>query len=74
MSNQTLDAPPMARAKRDDRPVKIDAQILHDAQVVAAAKGISAAEYLSELLRQPVARDLVRFAKDTLKANKDPAD
>jgi hypothetical protein len=57
----------MARAKRNDRPVKIDATVLHEAQVVAASKGIPVAEYLSELLRPLVKRDLLRQAKEALK-------
>lgn len=64
---QTAEQLPMARTKRNDRPVKIDAAVVHEAQVVAASKGITLAEYLSEVLRPIVRRDYVRQAKDALK-------
>jgi hypothetical protein len=58
---------PMARPKgrpkvseRNDRTARVDATILGWAEMVARAKGISLAEYLSETLRGPVAKD---FAK-----------
>jgi hypothetical protein len=60
----------MAKAKgrpklsvRNDRTAKIDATILGRAEVVAKSKGITVAEYLSETLRGPVARDLAALTK-----------
>lgn len=48
------------RSSRNDRTARIDAVILGWAEMVAKAKGITVAEYLSETLRGPVAKD---FAK-----------
>jgi predicted HicB family RNase H-like nuclease len=62
---------PMARQKRNDRPVKIDASVYRKAQIVAAGKGISLAEYLSELLRPLVNKDYIRQAKEALKEDED---
>lgn len=45
-------------AKRNDVPVKLDAEVVRDAKIVAAYKDMSLAEYLSELIRPHVARDL----------------
>lgn len=53
-----LVAPVMAKTKRNDRPAKIDAEVLRMAAIVAAYRDSSVAEYLSELLRPLVARDL----------------
>jgi hypothetical protein len=58
---------PMARPKgrpktsgRNDRTARIDATILGWAEMVARAKGVSLAEYLSETLKSPVAKDFAR--------------
>lgn len=48
------------RSTRNDRVARVDATILGWAEMVAKAKGVTVAEYLSETLRAPVARD---FAK-----------
>lgn len=42
---------------RNDRTAKIDATVLGWAETVAKAKGLTVAEYLSETLRVPVAKD-----------------
>ena len=42
---------------RKDRAVKVDAVVVGWAEMVAKARGITVAEYLSETLRKPVARD-----------------
>jgi hypothetical protein len=44
--------------KRNDVQVKVDATVATHAKMVAAAKGITVAEYVSELLRPLVLRDL----------------
>ena len=44
--------------RRNDTAVKIDSGVYADAKVVAAFRGITIAEYLSELLRSSVAKDL----------------
>lgn len=61
----------MAKAKgrpklsaRNDRTAKIDAVILGRAEMVARSRGISVAEYLSETLRAPVARDFAAAMKN----------
>lgn len=63
----TTEHPVMAKARgrpkrsvRNDRTARIDATILGWAEMVARARGISVAEYLSETLRAPVAKDFVR--------------
>jgi hypothetical protein len=43
---------------RNDVNVKIDSEVIKDAKMVAAARDITMAEYLSELLRPLVQRDL----------------
>lgn len=45
------------KSTRNDRAAKVDATILGWAEMVAKARGISVAEYLSETLRKPVAKD-----------------
>ena len=45
-------------AKRNDVPVKVDADVIRVAKIAAAYKGISLAEYLSETLRPIVSRDV----------------
>jgi hypothetical protein len=45
-------------AKRNDVPVKIDAEVIRVAKIAAAYKGLSLAEYLSETLRPIVSRDV----------------
>ncbi len=47
---------PMAR--RNDVPVKIDAEVVRKAKIVAAYRDIPLAEYVSETLRGHVEKDL----------------
>lgn len=49
-------ARPMAR--RNDTAVKIDTEVVAEAKMVAASRGLSLAEYMSEILRPIVHRDL----------------
>lgn len=44
--------------RRNDTAAKIDTEVVADAKIVAAFRGISLAEYLSEILRPAVSRDL----------------
>lgn len=44
--------------RRNDQSAKIDAEVLADAKVVAAFRGVSVAEYLSDILRPAVSKDL----------------
>ena len=44
--------------RRNDTAAKIDAEVVADAKIVAAFRGVSLAEYLSEILRPAVTRDL----------------
>jgi hypothetical protein len=53
--------------KRNDVQVKVDAQVATHARMVAAARGITIAEYVSELLRPLVLRDLEIETKRQLK-------
>ncbi len=46
------------QVKRSDVNVKMDAEVARDCKLVAGARGISIAEYLSELVRPLVRRDL----------------
>ena len=55
---QALADRPMA--KRNDVPVKIDAEVVHVARIAAAYKDMSLAEYISERLRPLVAEDVDR--------------
>jgi hypothetical protein len=45
------------KSGRKDRAVKVDAVIVGWAEMVAKARGTTLAEYLSETLRKPVAKD-----------------
>lgn len=53
---------PMAKdkeqTKRNDVPVRIDAEVLEDVRIAAAYAGISIAEYLSEKMRPIAAQDV----------------
>lgn len=53
----------MSKQKRDDKAVKIDRRLATKAKVIADTRGISAAEYLSELLRPLIERDWPRAMK-----------
>jgi hypothetical protein len=46
--------------KRNDVPVKIDAEVVRVAKIAAAYKDMSLAEYISERLRPLVAEDIDR--------------
>ena len=71
---ELLEIAEMAKAKgrpkspRNDRTAKIDATVLSRAEAVAKWRGITLAEYLTETLRAPVARD---FANDMKQADKE---
>lgn len=54
----TTEAIPMAKAKRNDVPVKMDTEVVRLARIVAAYRDIPMAEYLSERLRPLVTADL----------------
>ena len=66
----TVTGKPMA--KRDDTAAKIDAKIVRDAKIVAAYRDITLAEYLSELLRPLVARDLKGEQERRMKSDDHP--
>jgi hypothetical protein len=44
--------------KRKDVAVKIDVEVIAEAKMVAASRGVTLAEYLSDMLRPIVRRDL----------------
>jgi len=50
--------------KRDDKAVKIDRTTAVKAGFVASVRGVTLAEYLSELLRQPIDRDYQKAQKE----------
>jgi hypothetical protein len=52
------------RPKRNDTAVKIETAIYRQARQVAAHRDVPIAEYLSELLRGPVAEDFRRMAAE----------
>jgi hypothetical protein len=56
---QALADRPMT-TKRNDVPVKIDADVVRVAKIAAAYKDMSLAEYISERLRPLVAEDVDR--------------
>lgn len=45
------------RMARNDLAVKVDAEVVKQGRIVATHRGITLAEYFSELLKGPVARD-----------------
>lgn len=55
MSTALLERP---MAKRNDVAVKIDAEVIAEAKMVAASRETTLADYLSELIRPLVRRDL----------------
>jgi hypothetical protein len=59
------------KPKRDDIAVKIEAAVYRQARIVAARQDITIAEYLSALLREPVAEDyhraVAQMAQETKK-------
>jgi hypothetical protein len=60
-----LKEPVMPRKpKRDDTAVKVENAIYRQARQVAAHRGIPIAQYLSELLRGPVAEDYRRMVTE----------
>jgi hypothetical protein len=68
MITATLKAPPVA--KRNDIQVKIDADVFSEAKIVAAMRNQVLAEYLSEILRPIVHRDLEAEMSKRLSAMK----
>lgn len=59
--------------KRNDTAAKVDAQIVRDAKIVAAYRDITLAEYLSELLRPLVARDLKHEQQKRMQSDDPPS-
>lgn len=59
-------APPMPekKPKRKDKAVKIERGLATKAKIIADARGISAAEYLSELLRPHILKDWPKAIKE----------
>jgi hypothetical protein len=55
-----LDPADRPMTKRNDVPVKIDAEVIKVAKIAAAYRELSLAEYLSERLRPLVAEDVQR--------------
>lgn len=54
----------MAKPKRQDVTVKIDAKLQRKAKLVASHRDLTLSEYLSELLEKPVERDYQRFRQE----------
>lgn len=57
----------MARTRRNDVAVKVDADIVRKAKTIAAYRGIPLAEYLSEKLRKFVDHEFTMFGKELAK-------
>lgn len=53
-------------ARRQDLAVKIDAEIARKAKIVAAHKELSLAEYVSEVLRPVVERELLAYSRQAI--------
>jgi hypothetical protein len=52
------------KAKRDDVAAKVDRTIIHKAKFVAERKGVTLAELLSELLKNPVEREFLKAVRE----------
>src|SRR4051794_38967859 len=52
------------KPKRNDVPVKLDADVVRNAKIVATFQDTTLAEYLSELLRPLVERDLAKHLRE----------
>lgn len=75
MTLATTERPkPMAKPKRNDVPVKMDAEVVRIARIVAAYRGISLAEYISERLRPLADADLLRHQRQQRHKDADTAD
>lgn len=61
-----------ADKKRNDRAVKIEADIVRKAQTICAHREITLAEFLSDLLRDPVGREYDKFKRELLDTEKPP--
>lgn len=48
---------PRPKSKRNDEPVKVDAEVLKMARLVVSERGTTLAAYLSEILRPHVRKD-----------------
>jgi hypothetical protein len=57
--------------KRNDVSVKIDADVYRMVRTVAAWRGVSAAEYLSQLVRPAVTADLAKVNREAFGNDKD---
>ncbi len=57
----------MAREKRNDTSVKIDAEIIRKARTISAFRDISMAEYLSTILRPIIDKEFEQFKKSLAK-------
>jgi hypothetical protein len=53
------------KPKRDDKAVKMDRIVVDKANWVATRRGITAAEYLTEMVRSQVERDFAKEVKET---------
>ena len=51
------------KSDRNDTSVKVDSALVIKAKLVAEAQGITLAEYISELIRNPVDRDFAKAAR-----------
>ena len=68
MTLATTEPPkPMAKPKRNDVPVKMDAEVVRVARIVAAYQGVTLAEYISERLRPLAKADLAKHQRESRK-------
>jgi hypothetical protein len=63
-------APPMAK-QRNDVSVKIDAEVYRLVRTVAAWRGVAVAEYLSDIVRPAVQKDIAKMSKEAAERGKD---
>lgn len=52
------------KSRRDDVAVKVDRLLIDKARLVASRRGVTLAEYLTDLIRNPVERDFAKTVRD----------
>lgn len=69
MMDATMTAP---KPKRKDRAVKIEEEIVVQALTMCSYRKTTVAEYLSGILRAPVAKDFAEFSRQLAEETKHP--
>lgn len=66
----TATAMPRKPSKRNDLPVKIDAEVVRMARIIAAFRDTTLAEVMSETLRPLLEKQLAQLTADQIKKQK----